>query len=72
MRVDANISIKGYPRSEVKNIGSFKDVEKALRWEILRQKKELEKGNALIQETRHFNGMTTISLRKKETVSDYR
>lgn len=72
MRVDANISIKGHPRAELKNIGSFKDVERALRWEILRQKRELKKGNEIIQETRHFNGRTTSSLRKKESESEYR
>ncbi|MHA1728506.1 MAG: Asp-tRNA(Asn)/Glu-tRNA(Gln) amidotransferase subunit GatB [Promethearchaeota archaeon] len=72
MRVDANISIKGHVRTEVKNIGSFKDVEKALRWEILRQKKEIKLGREPILETRHFNGRTTSFLRKKESESDYR
>jgi aspartyl-tRNA(Asn)/glutamyl-tRNA(Gln) amidotransferase subunit B len=72
MRVDANISIRGHPRTELKNISSFKDVEKALRWEILRQKRELKKGNEIIQETRHFNGRTTYSLRQKESESEYR
>lgn len=73
-RVDANISIKGHPRSEVKNINSFKEVERALRWEIQRQKNFLKRGKDLIQETRHWDDKrrVTISLRTKEFEKDYR
>ena len=74
VRVDANISIKGYERSEVKNINSFKEVERALRHEIVRQKNLLKRGKDLIQETRHWDEKRriTISLRTKEFEADYR
>lgn len=73
-RVDANISIKGHARSEVKNINSFKEVEKALKWEIQRQKNLLKRGKELIQETRHWDDKrrVTIGLRTKEFEKDYR
>ena len=71
-RVDANISIKGHPRSEVKNINSFKEVESALKWEILRQKDHIKSGKEVIQETRHWDGKLTITLRTKEFEKDYR
>ncbi|MFX1501125.1 MAG: Asp-tRNA(Asn)/Glu-tRNA(Gln) amidotransferase subunit GatB, partial [Promethearchaeota archaeon] len=74
VRVDANISIKGYERSEVKNINSFKEVERALRHEIVRQKNLLKRGKQLQQETRHWDDKrrVTISLRTKEFEADYR
>jgi aspartyl-tRNA(Asn)/glutamyl-tRNA(Gln) amidotransferase subunit B len=72
MRVDANISIRGHARVEVKNIGSFKDVEKALRWEIKRQRMELMNGHETVQETRHFDGRTTAPLRQKESENEYK
>ena len=74
VRVDANISIKGHERSEVKNINSFKEVERALRHEIVRQKNQLKRGKELIQETRHWDDKRriTISLRTKEFEADYR
>ncbi len=74
VRVDANISLKGHPRSEVKNINSFKEVERALKWEIQRQKNQLKRGKELIQETRHWDDKRriTISLRTKEFEQDYR
>ncbi len=74
VRVDANISIKGHERSEVKNINSFKEVERALRHEIVRQKNLLKRGKDLIQETRHWDDKRriTISLRTKEFEADYR
>jgi len=73
-RVDANISIKGHKRSEVKNISSFKEVERALKWEIQRQRHLLKRGKELIQETRHWDDKRriTISLRTKEFEEDYR
>jgi aspartyl-tRNA(Asn)/glutamyl-tRNA(Gln) amidotransferase subunit B len=72
LRVDANISIKGHPRAEVKNINSFKEVESALAYEIMRQKFELKKGKEIIQETRHWDGRVSIPLRTKEFEKDYR
>ena len=72
LRVDANISIKGHPRAEVKNINSFKEVESALTYEIMRQKFELKKGKEIIQETRHWDGRVSIPLRTKEFEKDYR
>ena len=72
LRVDANISIKGHPRAEVKNINSFKEVESALAYEITRQKFELKKGKEIIQETRHWDGRVSIPLRTKEFEKDYR
>jgi aspartyl-tRNA(Asn)/glutamyl-tRNA(Gln) amidotransferase subunit B len=73
-RVDANISIKGHKRSEVKNINSFKEVERALKWEIQRQRNLLKRGKELTQETRHWDDKRriTISLRTKEFEEDYR
>ncbi|MFX1497393.1 MAG: Asp-tRNA(Asn)/Glu-tRNA(Gln) amidotransferase subunit GatB [Promethearchaeota archaeon] len=72
LRVDANISIKGHARAEVKNISSFKEVESALLYEIMRQKNELKKGKEILQETRHWDGRVTIALRTKEFEKDYR
>jgi len=72
LRVDANISIKGHPRAEVKNINSFKEVESALSYEIMRQKNVIKKGKEIVQETRHWDGRVTISLRTKEFEKDYR
>ena len=74
VRVDANVSLKGHPRSEVKNINSFKEVERALKWEIQRQINQLKRGKELIQETRHWDDKRriTISLRTKEFEQDYR
>ncbi|MFX1454311.1 MAG: Asp-tRNA(Asn)/Glu-tRNA(Gln) amidotransferase subunit GatB [Promethearchaeota archaeon] len=73
-RVDANISIKGHKRSEVKNINSFKEVERALKWEIQRQRNLIKRGKELTQETRHWDDKRriTISLRTKEFEEDYR
>ncbi|MFX1494691.1 MAG: Asp-tRNA(Asn)/Glu-tRNA(Gln) amidotransferase subunit GatB [Promethearchaeota archaeon] len=72
LRVDANISIKGHPRAEVKNINSFKEVESALIYEIMRQKNDIQKGREIIQETRHWDGRVSIPLRTKEFEKDYR
>jgi aspartyl-tRNA(Asn)/glutamyl-tRNA(Gln) amidotransferase subunit B len=74
VRVDANISLKGHERSEAKNINSFKEVERALRHEIVRQKNIIKRGKTLILETRHWDEKRriTISLRKKEFEADYR
>ncbi len=74
MRCDANISIKGGTRVEIKNISSFKEVERALNFEISRQRSLLEKGERIRRETRHWDEVrkVTISLREKEEEHDYR
>ena len=80
MRCDANISIrpKGQTelgtKTEVKNLNSFKAVEKAIKLEIQRQIDVLEEGGTIVQETRHYNEATnsTKSLRSKEEAHDYR
>ena len=79
-RCDANISIrpKGDPafgtRAEIKNLNSFKNVEKALEYEIWRQKEIVVEGGQVVQETRLWDpdkGMTN-SMRGKEEAHDYR
>ncbi len=74
MRCDANISIKGSERVEIKNISSFKEVEKALNFEISRQRNVIQKGGRVTRETRHWDEIrkVTISLREKEEEHDYR
>lgn len=74
MRVDANVSINGGTRVEVKNINSFKGVSTALAYEIVRQQNVVRRGGKVIMETRHFEESTgaTLTLRKKETEEDYR
>jgi len=74
MRCDANISIMGGPRVEVKNISSFKEVERALSFEIIRQKDLMARKIHVKQETRHWDEARriTISLRTKEEEHDYR
>jgi len=74
MRCDANISLAGGTRVEVKNISSFKEVERALIFEIIRQRGLVEKGIDVKRETRHWDETRriTISLRTKEEEQDYR
>ena len=74
IRVDANISIKGHERVEIKNISSYKGVEKALTFEITRQKNLIRRGGSISRETRHFQEGkgTTTSARSKESATDYR
>ena len=79
-RCDANVSIKPIGESklgtrvELKNINSFKFVEKAIASEIERQKEVLEGGGRIVQETRGWDEKTgtTYSLRSKEAAQDYR
>jgi len=74
LRVDANISIVGSERVEVKNITSYKGVEKALNFEVTRQKNLIRRGLKVERETRHFlegRGITQSS-RSKEQEHDYR
>lgn len=74
LRVDANISLKGSERVEVKNITSYKGVEKALTYEVTRQKNLIRRGQRIERETRHFIESTGItqSSRSKEQEHDYR
>ncbi len=80
MRCDANISImrpeaEEYgTRAEIKNINSFKFVEKAINFEIKRQIKLLENGGTVEQETRLYDSVKdeTRSMRTKEFANDYR
>ena len=69
MRVEVNVSLQGGPKVEIKNLNSFRAVEKALAYEIERQKKE-----KVIQETRGWEDGRgiTISQRVKEEAKDYR
>lgn len=74
MRCDANVSVSGGGRVEVKNISSFKEVEKALNYEILRQGTFSGTESNAVNETRHWDERRsiTISLRLKEGEQDYR
>jgi aspartyl-tRNA(Asn)/glutamyl-tRNA(Gln) amidotransferase subunit B len=74
LRVDANISIMGGQRAEIKNISSHKGAERALLYEIVRQKNVLRRGGVVVQETRHFDEAReiTLSMRTKEEAHDYR
>jgi aspartyl-tRNA(Asn)/glutamyl-tRNA(Gln) amidotransferase subunit B len=80
MRFDVNLSIalKGASelgtRAEVKNLNSFKSVEKAAEYEFRRQVERLEKGERVIQETRGWDEakQKTNSQRSKEDAQDYR
>ncbi|NMB78917.1 MAG: Asp-tRNA(Asn)/Glu-tRNA(Gln) amidotransferase subunit GatB [Methanomicrobiales archaeon] len=74
LRVDANISIKGSERVEVKNITSYKGVEKALTFEVTRQRNLIRRGQKIERETRHYleaRGVTQAG-RSKEQEHDYR
>jgi len=73
IRCDANISIKGGKRVEIKNIGSFKEVERALSFEATRQK-TINNRNIVGMETRHWDDVrrVTVSMRVKEEEQDYR
>lgn len=74
LRVDANVSIEGGARTEIKNISSYKGAQKALLYEISRQRNQLRRGKEIVQETRHYDEERgiTIGLRTKEEAQDYR
>jgi len=80
MRCDANVSVRkpGDPklgtRTEIKNINSFRFVEKAIGVEVARQIDILEDGGRIIQETRLYDSVKneTRSMRSKEVANDYR
>ena len=79
-RCDANVSIRPVgskefgTRAEVKNVNSFKYVQKALEYEIKRQAQILDEGGRVVQETRLFDSTKglTFSMRSKEEAHDYR
>ena len=73
LKVDVNVSIpeSDYQRVEVKNISGFRDVERAIRFEVTRQKMLVRHKKEIVFETRGWNGRATVSLRKKETEADY-
>ena len=80
LRCDCNISLREKGQSalgtkvELKNLNSFKFIEKALNYEIKRQAALLEKGEKILQETRLYDSKKdqTFAMRSKETSSDYR
>jgi len=79
-RCDANVSIRPIgtkefgTRAEIKNVNSFKFVQKAIEYEIKRQAQVLDEGGRVVQETRLFdsNKGVTFSMRSKEEAHDYR
>lgn len=73
IKSDANISIEGGERVEVKNITGTSAIEKALKYEISRQKKLKERGVEIGQQTRKFNADlgATEKMREKEEEEDY-
>jgi aspartyl-tRNA(Asn)/glutamyl-tRNA(Gln) amidotransferase subunit B len=80
LRCDANVSIRPFgqkefgTRAELKNINSFRFVEKALEYEIKRQISIVEGGGKIVQETRLWDSAAgvTQSMRSKEEAHDYR
>ena len=80
LRCDVNLSVmkKGSKvfgtRTETKNLNSFKTIEKAVQYEILRQVEEIENGRIVNQETRRFDDATNTgyAMRSKEDAHDYR
>ena len=80
LRCDANVSVRPVgteafgTKAEVKNLNSFRYVQKALEYEIARQIEVLEDGGRIVQETRLWDqsAQRTISMRSKEEAHDYR
>ncbi len=83
MRCDANVSLRplsytgslaDLPRVEIKNVNSFRNVQRGIEHEIIRQRELLEQGIRIVKETRGFDDAagTTYSQRSKEAANDYR
>lgn len=80
LRCDANVSLMPVgstefgTRSEIKNMNSFRAVQRGLEYEVIRQAEVLESGGKVIQETRRWdeNKGVTYSMRSKEEAHDYR
>ena len=79
-RCDANVSVrprgaaKFGTRAEIKNLNSFRFVEKAIQYEVARQIELIESGGKVVQETRLYDSdkNETRSMRSKEEANDYR
>ena len=80
LRCDANVSVRPVgqkelgTKTEIKNINSFRGVERAIEYEALRQAEILADGGTIVQETRTWDEKegVTKSMRKKEEANDYR
>jgi len=80
MRCDANVSIRPMgetelgTRTEIKNINSFRFVEKAINYEVQRQQEIIQDGGRIVQETRLYDAHRdeTRTMRSKEVANDYR
>ena len=80
LRCDANVSVRKIgetkfgTRTELKNINSFRFVQKAIDYEVARQIDVIESGGRVVQETRLWNSAEerTVSMRSKEEAHDYR
>ena len=80
MRCDANVSIRPMgetelgTRTEIKNINSFRFVEKAINYEVQRQQDIIQEGGRIVQETRLYDSRRdeTRTMRSKEVANDYR
>jgi len=74
VRCDVNVSLEGGKRVEIKNVGSFRDVEKALGYEITRQKTMSVRDIEIKSETRHWDEARKVTKqsRAKEEEEDYR
>ena len=80
LRCDANVSVRKFgdqkfgTRTELKNINSFRFVQKAIDYEVNRQIEVIESGGRVVQETRLWNSVEerTVSMRSKEEAHDYR
>jgi aspartyl-tRNA(Asn)/glutamyl-tRNA(Gln) amidotransferase subunit B len=80
LRCDANVSVRKVgeqkfgTRTELKNINSFRFVQKAIDFEVNRQIEVIESGGRVVQETRLWNSVEerTVSMRSKEDAHDYR
>ncbi len=80
LRADANVSIRPVgqdafgTKTEVKNLNSFRSIERAVIYEIKRQEEALGRGEAIVQQTRHYDDTTqkTRAMRSKEEAHDYR
>jgi aspartyl-tRNA(Asn)/glutamyl-tRNA(Gln) amidotransferase subunit B len=79
-RCDANVSVRPVgqkefgTRAEIKNVNSFRFVEKAIEYEINRQIQLIQSGGRVVQETRTYDSgkNVTVSMRSKEEAHDYR
>jgi len=79
-RCDANVSLRLAgtepfgTRTELKNLNSFRNVQRAIEYEISRQQDVLDDGDKVVQETRLYDAVknTTASMRSKEEAHDYR